>query len=133
MAIKCTRYQGRKMQYQVEISNRFAALENLDHDVDNRPWEIIREYKTFSQRADYYEMKKHEPWFDKGCSKLSDQRKQAKLQWLQYPGKINGANLSNIRCEAIRYFRNKKGEYMKDRMSLQLTIRTRILETCIEE
>jgi hypothetical protein len=25
----------------------------------------------------YYELKKHEPWFDEGCSELSDQRKQA--------------------------------------------------------
>jgi hypothetical protein len=23
----------------------------------------------------------HKPWFDKECSKLSDERKQAKLQW----------------------------------------------------
>jgi hypothetical protein len=27
-------------------------------------------------------LKKHKPWFNKGCSTLLDQRKQAKLQWL---------------------------------------------------
>jgi hypothetical protein len=33
-----------KEQYQFKISNRFAALENLDDDVDiNRTWENIRE------------------------------------------------------------------------------------------
>jgi hypothetical protein len=32
----------------------------------------------------------------------------AKLQWLQDPSKINGANLNNIRCEASRHFGNKK-------------------------
>jgi hypothetical protein len=31
--------------------------------------------------------------FDKGCSKLLDQRKQAKLQLLQDPSEINGDNL----------------------------------------
>jgi hypothetical protein len=32
-----------KEQYQVNISNRFAALENLDDDVDNsRVWETVR-------------------------------------------------------------------------------------------
>jgi hypothetical protein len=32
-----------KKQYCVEISNRFAALENLDAEVDiNRAWETIR-------------------------------------------------------------------------------------------
>jgi hypothetical protein len=40
-----------KEQYRVEISNRFAALENLDNDVDvNRAWETIREnIKNVSQ------------------------------------------------------------------------------------
>jgi hypothetical protein len=33
----------------------------------------------------YYEPKKNKPWFDEGYSELLDQRKQAKLQWLQDP------------------------------------------------
>jgi hypothetical protein len=44
-------------------------------------------------------LKKHTPWFDEGCSKLLDQRKQAKLQWLQVPNETNGDNLNNVRCE----------------------------------
>jgi hypothetical protein len=52
-------------------------------------------------------MKKYKPWFDEG-SKLLDQRKEAKLQWLQDPGEINSDNLDNVRREASRYFRNKK-------------------------
>jgi hypothetical protein len=72
--------------------------------------------------------------FDEGCSKLSDQRKQAKLQWLQDPNEINGNNLNNVRREACRYFRNKKGEIPETKlMNLQRTIRTRTSETCIEE
>jgi hypothetical protein len=67
----------------------------------------------------FYELKKHKPWFDEGCSKLLDQRKQAKLQWLQYPSEIrvNGDNLNNIRREASRHFRNKKREYLKDNIN----------------
>ncbi|PNF43036.1 hypothetical protein B7P43_G07223 [Cryptotermes secundus] len=75
-----------KEQYRVEISNRFAALENLDTEVDvNKTWETIRENIKMSAKESlgYYEPKKHKPWFDAGCSKLLDQRKQAKLQWLQ--------------------------------------------------
>jgi hypothetical protein len=58
----------------------------------------------------YYELKKHKPWFNEGHSKLLDQRKQAKLQWLQDPNEINGDNLNNIRRETTttRHFRNKK-------------------------
>jgi hypothetical protein len=39
--------------------------------------------------------------------------KQAKLQWLQDPGEINGYNLNNVRHEESRCFRNKKREYLK--------------------
>jgi hypothetical protein len=40
----------------------------------------------------FYELKMHNTWFYKECSKLLDRKKQAKLQWLQDPGEINGAN-----------------------------------------
>jgi hypothetical protein len=60
--------------------------------------------------------RKHKPWFDERCSKLLDQRKQAKLQWLQDPSEINGDNVNNIRRETSRHFRNKKREYMKDKI-----------------
>jgi hypothetical protein len=52
--------------------------------------------------------KKHKPWFDEGCSKLLDPRKQAKLQWLEDPNEIIGDNLNSVLCEASRLFRNKR-------------------------
>jgi Holliday junction resolvase-like predicted endonuclease len=42
------------------------------------------------QSIGYYELKKHKQWFDEGCSKSLDQRKESKLQWLQEPREING-------------------------------------------
>jgi hypothetical protein len=57
-----------KEQHQVDISSRFAALENLDNDVDiNRAWETIRLNINISARENlsYYELKKQRPWFDK--------------------------------------------------------------------
>jgi uncharacterized protein (UPF0297 family) len=38
------------------------------------------------------------------------------LQWLQDPSEINGDNLNNVRREASRHFRNKKREYLKDKI-----------------
>jgi hypothetical protein len=39
-----------KEQYHVEVSNRFAALEDLDAEVEiNSAWEMIRENRHFSQ------------------------------------------------------------------------------------
>jgi hypothetical protein len=35
-------------------------------------------------------------WFDEKCSKILNQRKQAKLKWLQEPSQINGDNLNNV-------------------------------------
>jgi hypothetical protein len=107
-----------KERYRVEISNRFAALENLDTEGDlNKAWETIRENIKISAKDSlgYYEPKKNKLWFDEECSKLLDQRKQAKLQWLQDPSKINGDNLNLILCDTSKHFRKKK-EYPKDKI-----------------
>jgi hypothetical protein len=105
-----------KEKYRVEVSNRFAALEDLDAKVEiNTIWETIRKNIKISTKESvgYYELKQHKPCFDKGCSKLLDQKKQAKLQWLQDPSEINGDNRNNVRCETSRHFRNKKREHQK--------------------
>jgi hypothetical protein len=52
------------------ISNRFAALENLDTEVDvNKAWETIRENIKISAKESqsYYEPKKNKSWFDEEC------------------------------------------------------------------
>jgi hypothetical protein len=76
----------------------------------NRACEIIKEYLKISatESLAYYGFKKRKPWFDEGCSALLDQRKQAKLQWLQDPSEVNR--------ERSRHFRNKKREYLKDKI-----------------
>jgi hypothetical protein len=81
--------------------------------------ETIRENIKISTKESlgYFELKKHKPWFDEGFSKLLAQRKEAKLQWLQDPSELNGDNLNNVRCEASRYFRNKKRQYLKYRIN----------------
>jgi hypothetical protein len=58
-------------------------LEDLDTVVEiNSAWETIRENIKISAKESlgYYELRKRKPWFDEGCSKLLDQREQAKLQ-----------------------------------------------------
>jgi hypothetical protein len=66
-----------KERHHVQISNRFTKLENLNTEVDiNRAWGTIRENINISAKEilSYYELKKHKPWFDEGCSKLLQQR-----------------------------------------------------------
>ena len=58
-------------------------------------------------------MKQHKPWLDEEYLGFLDQRKQAKMQWLQDPNQGNEDNLNNARHEASRHFRKKKKEYLK--------------------
>jgi hypothetical protein len=99
---KLNEVQG-KEKYRTEVSNRFAALEDLDAEVEiNSAWETIRENIRISAKEilGYYELKKHKPWFNEGSSKLLDQRIQAKLQWLQDP---SGTNLVPVILKLKKY------------------------------
>jgi len=61
----------------IKISDRFAALENLNYSKDiNRAWESIKEnIKTLAKESlDLYELKQHKPWFNKECLGFPDQR-----------------------------------------------------------
>jgi hypothetical protein len=119
-----------KERCQVKISNRCAALENLNDDDDDddddevdmdidRAQESVRgNMKALStERLGYYELKQHKPLFVEECSKLLEQRKQAKLQWLQNPSETNGDNLKNVRRENGRTFRNKKRKRVKEKIN----------------
>ena len=77
-----------KEKYRIEITNGFAALENLNVDEDvNTVWENIKEnIKTSAKESlGLHEWKQHKPWFDKECVDFLNQRKQAKMQWIQDP------------------------------------------------
>jgi hypothetical protein len=109
-----------KEKYQLQISNRFADLESLDENFDiNNAGESIRENIKTSAKFNlgYQKLKCNKLWLDDEFSKLIDQRKEAKLQWLQNPSQINEDNLQNLRREISRIFRIKKREYMKGKIN----------------
>jgi hypothetical protein len=47
--------------------------------------------------------------FDEECEQFSDQRKLAKMQWLQDPNQSNVDYLNNVRSEASRHLKKKEG------------------------
>jgi len=101
--------------YQIEITNRFAALENSDDDEDvNRTWENIKENIQTSAKESpgLDELKQNKPWFDEECLGFLDQRKRAKIQWIQGPSQSNVDNLNKVRRGDSRHFRNKKKAYL---------------------
>jgi hypothetical protein len=105
-----------KEKYQVAIS------QSLDQSLDIRcgSESIRKNIKTSAKENLEYHKLKHnmnKQWFDDKCSELIDQRKQAKLQWLQNPNQTNRDNLQNIRHETSRIFRNKKREHLKGKIN----------------
>jgi len=63
-----------------------------------------------------HEMKQHKPWFDEECLGTLDQRKQAKMQWIQDSSQSNVDTLNKVRRDASRHFRNKKKAYLKGKI-----------------
>ena len=59
------------------------------------------------------EFKQNKPWFDDECLGFLDQRKRAKIQWIQVPSQSNVDNLNKVRREVSRHFRNKKKAYLR--------------------
>ena len=49
--------------------------------------------------------------------RILDQRKQAKIQWVQDPSQSIVDNLNNVRRKATRHFRNKKEAYLKAKIN----------------
>jgi len=98
-------------QYQIKITKRFAALENVNDDEDvNRTWENIKEnIRTSAEESlDLHEFKHTKTWFDEECLGFFDQRKRTNMQWIQDPSQSNVDILSNVRREVSRHFRDKK-------------------------
>ena len=105
-----------RKQSQIEITNRFGALVNWSDGEDiNRAWESIKDdIKSWTEESlGLQELKWHKARFDEKCLGFLDQRKQAKMKWVQDTSQSNANNLNNVRCEATVHFRNKKEVYLK--------------------
>jgi hypothetical protein len=107
--LECILYQRRDLCYVILVCN----IEG------NRARDNIRENIKISAQESlgYCETEHHKLWFDEEYLKMVDRRKQTKLQWLQDPSKVNENNLSDVRQEASRHFRNKTREYLKDKIN----------------
>ena len=108
-----------RRQYQIEITNSFAALENVSVDEDiNRDWESIKENIKSSATGSLgmHEMKQHKPWVDEECLGILDQRRQAKMQWIKDPRQSNIDTLNKVRRDARKHFRNKKKAYLRGKI-----------------
>jgi len=75
-------------KYQVDITNKFAALEaSVDDEDINRIWGNIKERIQTSAKESLCldEFKQNKTWFDVERLGFLDQRKRAKILWGQDP------------------------------------------------
>ena len=81
----------------------------------NRTWENIKENIQTSAKESQGldEFNQNKQWFDEECIGFFDQRKLAKIQWIQDPSQSNEDNLNKVRREVSRHFRNKKKAYLR--------------------
>ena len=95
-----------RKQYQIDISNSFTALWNLNYIEDiRRVWESVKDYIRYpaKESIDLHEWKQHKPCFDVQSSQCLNQRKQAKMLWLQDPTH-NTVNIqNNVRHSASKH------------------------------
>jgi hypothetical protein len=69
----------------------------------------ILEKTSAKENLGYHRLTHNKLWFDDECSKLIEQGKQAKLQWLQNPRQINGDNLQNFSLKPAEHLGTRKG------------------------
>ena len=103
-------------------------MENLNEGGDvNWTWENIKEIiKTSAKESlGVHEWKQHKPWFGEECLSFFDQRKRAKMQWVQDPSQSNVDNLNSVRLKVSRHFRNKKKAYLRAKIE-ELEINSKI-------
>jgi hypothetical protein len=84
---------------EVNVSKRSPTLEILsDSEGINRVWENIKENVETTAKGSLglYELKQHLPWLDEEHLFFLDQRKQAQLQWLEYPNQSNLDYINNV-------------------------------------
>ena len=86
-----------------------------DDEYVNRTWENIKENIQTSAKESLglHELKQNKPWFDEECLGFLDQRKLAKMHWIQDPSQSNVDILNNVRREVSRHFMNKKKAYLR--------------------
>ena len=101
-----------RKEYQIDVANRFSALEGLEIPSVDDNWVKIRDSIKASakEKVGVLETNRNKPWLGEECSELTNKRKQTKLLWLQKPKQSNCRRFSNFKRDTCRMFSKKKGE-----------------------
>ncbi|PSN35187.1 hypothetical protein C0J52_22574 [Blattella germanica] len=108
-----------RLEYQIKITNRFETLECSEENMATREWESIRDTIKLSASESIGILKKRQSrkWFDDECVDMVHKRKLAKMNWMREPNEQNSEQLCSIRRETTRFLKNKKREYLKEKIN----------------
>jgi len=98
-----------------KISNRFAALENLnDGEEINRAWKNIKKNNKSLGKGSLglYVSKQHKPWFDEEYVRCLNQGMQTNTQRLQNQNQrnIDNPNMSDVKLFDISRTKRRKAK-----------------------
>ena len=88
-----------RKEYQIDVANRFSALEASAIFSVNDSWVKIRDSIKASAKENVgiLETNRNKPRIDEKCSELANKGTQTKLLWLQNPNNQIAENFSNVR------------------------------------
>ncbi|PSN55555.1 hypothetical protein C0J52_12130 [Blattella germanica] len=95
-----------RLEYQIKITNRFETLECSEENVATEEENNINRETRQSRK-----------WFDDECADMVNKRKLAKMNWMREPNEQNSEQLCSIRRETTRFLKNKKREYLKEKIN----------------
>ncbi|PSN48471.1 hypothetical protein C0J52_11717 [Blattella germanica] len=111
---------------EIKITNRFETLECSEENVAteeetniNRERESIRDTikLSASESVGLLNKRQSRKWFDDECADMINKRILAKMNWIREPNEQNSEQLCSIRRETTKFLKNKKREYLKEKIN----------------
>ncbi|PSN38267.1 hypothetical protein C0J52_16903 [Blattella germanica] len=96
--LKNLRNDEERLEYQIKITNRFETLAS-------------------SESVGHLKKRQSRKWFDDECIDMVHKRKLAKMNRKRKPNEQNSEQLCSIRWETTRFLKNKKREYLKEKIN----------------
>jgi DNA repair ATPase RecN len=94
-------------------------------------WILIEVWRLLDRLSEFQpnELKKHKPWFHEGYSLSIIAKETSQIAMIAGSMQNKWDNLNNVRHEDSRHFRNKRFQYLKDKMNeLAMNSKNKIIE-----
>ncbi|PSN44834.1 hypothetical protein C0J52_16203 [Blattella germanica] len=73
--------------------------------------------RSASESVGLLKKRQSRKWFEDECADMVNKRKLAKMNWMREPNEQNSEQLCSIRLETTIFLKNKKREYLKEKIN----------------